>query len=52
MTRRQIVNDTLDTFVIEVSRGAALLAKHRRSDTVDPKDMALYLSSWTPFWAL
>lgn len=48
LTQWQIVNDTLDMFVDEVSRGAASLAKHRRSDIVEPKDMALYLGTSHP----
>jgi hypothetical protein len=40
---KQIFSDYLDAFVDEAARGAIRLAKHRKGNTVEVKDMALFL---------
>jgi hypothetical protein len=39
----QIFNDVIDQFIQDIMLGGARLARHRKSDKVEMKDMALYL---------
>jgi histone H3/H4 len=41
------VSDYLDAFIDEAARGAIRLAKHRKGNKVELKDMALYLGTYT-----
>ena len=40
---KQVLGDVMDSFILEAARGGMRLAKHRKAEKVEVKDVAFFL---------